>query len=120
MSKSICLTNMKTIYHFLSATDANWRNSIYVECSVCKAKAKVPGCGDFLFVPDEDGTPLLLPIWYAEIFSARVIDKSECLGLISNARFEDLFHKWLRTMAAEPSVCPLLDAAKKLHPPEKW
>lgn len=120
MDQSRCCSNIKVIHRFLTATDANWRNSIYIECSACKFGADQTTCGDFLFVPDEDGTPLLIPVHDAEILAATVIDKSECLGIVTNLRFENLFQKWFRTLSADTGVCPYLQAIKKLHPPEKW
>lgn len=120
MGESRCSSNIKTIHRFLNATDANWRNSIYVECTTCKFETDRQRCGDFLFVPDEDGTPLLLPTSDAEILAATIIDKSECLGLVSNLRFENLFQKWFRSLAYNTTSCPLLQAVKQLYPPEKW
>lgn len=120
MSESRCISNIKTIHQFLNATDANWRNSIYIECTACKFDADRQTCGDFLFVPDEDGTPLLLPVRDAEILAARSIDKSECLGLVSSLRFESLFQKWFRMMSSSADKCPYLQVVQKLHAPEKW
>ena len=56
-----CITDIKTIHQFLNLTGGNWRNSIYIECKVCKY-ARTEGCGDYLCVPDENGTPVLLPV----------------------------------------------------------
>lgn len=120
MGESRCRSHIKVIHRFLTATDANWRNSIYIECSCCKFDADVQSCGDFLFVPGEDGTPLLLPVSDAAVLAARLIDKSECLGLVTNLRFENLFHKWFQSLSPETGSCPYLQAIKKLHAPAEW
>ncbi|MEG0541817.1 MAG: hypothetical protein RR461_03075 [Angelakisella sp.] len=120
MGESRCRSNIRLIHRFLNATDANWRNSIYIECAVCKFGIDQTTCGDFLFAPDEDGTPLLIPVCDAEILAATVIDKSECLGIVTNLRFENLFGKWFRGLGTDHGLCPYLQAIKKLHPPEKW
>lgn len=120
MGESRCTSNIKTVHRFLNATDANWRNSFYIECTTCKFGADPKCCDGFLFVPDEDGTPLLLPVHDAELLAARPIDKSECLGLVTNLRFESLFQKWFRSLSTDHNACPYLQAVKKLYAPEKW
>ena len=120
MGESRCASNIKTIHRFLTVTDANWRSSIYIECSCCKFDADAQSCGDFLFAPDEDGTPLLLPVRDAAILAARPIDKSECLGIVTNLRFEALFHKWFQSLSPKADGCPYLQAIKTLHAPEQW
>ena len=117
MEKKHCVSNIETIRRFLNATEGNWRNTLYIECSVCKYGGE---CRDHLFVPDEDGTPLLLPVSDVELLIGRLVDKSECLGLVSNARFAALFHKWMQRLASDPAACPFLQADKLLNAPEDW
>jgi len=106
MEKQRCKTHVRVLHGFLNSVRGNWRNSIFIECSVCR-------CGncereDFLFAPAEDGTPLLLPVSDAEIVFGRMIDKSECLDIVSNARFEDLFCLYLKKFRETEPSCPLL------------
>lgn len=117
MEKKRCVSNIETIRRFLNATEGNWRSSLYIECSVCKFGGD---CRDHLFVPDEDGTPLLLPVSDVELLIGGPVDKSECLGLLSNARFSELFHKWMQRLASDSAVCPFLQVGKLLHSPENW
>ena len=54
-----CLTAPKVLMAFLNATGGNWRNSLYVDCRVCRlGRCDNP---DFLYVPGEDGGVILLP-----------------------------------------------------------
>lgn len=117
MEKTRCVSNIETIRRFLNATEGNWRNTLYIECSTCKYGGD---CQDRLFVPDADGTPLLLPVSDVELLIGGIVDKSECLGLLSNARFAELFQKWMKRMGSDPAMCPFLQAEKMLHAPENW
>lgn len=101
---------VKPIQHFRELTDENWRNSFYIACTACRFE-KPDGCGDFLFVPDETGRPLLLPVHLAkEAFEQ--IDWSECLGRMSNLMFCELYRRWLCSRAAAQDECPLLGCAE--------
>lgn len=117
MDKKRCVSNLETIRRFLNACDGNWRNALYIECSTCKYDAS---CCDLLFVPDEDGTPLLLPVADVELMVGEVLDKTDCLGLMTNLRFAELFRKWFQRLSTDPAVCPFLQAEKALHAPENW
>jgi len=82
-----CQTAPKILMAFLNATGGNWRNSLYVDCRVCRiGRCDHP---DFLYVPDEDGGVILLPVRDAEIVFGRMMDMSECLNVISNAQLSD-------------------------------
>ncbi|MDR1630762.1 MAG: hypothetical protein LBS36_11235 [Oscillospiraceae bacterium] len=106
MNKPRCKTDIRVLHGFLNATGGNWRNSVHIECNVCR----YPPCDrqDFLFAPAEDGTPLLMPADDAEIVFGRMIDKSECLGMVSNARFQELFALFLKKYTGADPACPLL------------
>lgn len=104
-AKSRCRSDIQLIHAFLDATGGNWRSSLYVECHCKYGKTD---CADFLYTPDEAGRPILLPCRDAEILFARVLDKSECLGIISNLCFKELFSAWLSLRAPDPSLCPFL------------
>ena len=69
---------------------------MYIECRVCKFPRSpvCANCADFLCIPGEHGEPVMLPVQEADIIFHRLIDKSECLLVISNVVFRDLsFHK---------------------------
>jgi hypothetical protein len=91
---------------FLNATGGNWRNSLYIDCRVCR----VGRCDhpDFLYVPDENGGVIILPVRDAEIVFGRMMDKSECLNVISNAQFADLFAQYLKRFEGGEYPCALL------------
>ena len=117
MEKQRCKTHIRVLHGFLNSVRGNWRNSVYVECSVCRHG----GCGreDFLYAPAEDGTPLLLPVPDAEIVFGRLMDKSECLGTVSNARFEDLFCLYLKKLKSG-GQCPLLTVWAEQSKPDEF
>ena len=119
MSQSKCKSNIKTLHAFLNATKGNWRNSLYIECSICKYE-KTDWCEDHLFAADSDGTPLLIPVSDANIVFARIADKSECLGIIKNVRFTDLFSQWFSDVCNNVNECPLVQVEKILGSPKNW
>lgn len=114
MNKNKCKTDIQTIHSFLYSAQGNWRNSLYVDCSLCKF-CKEENCGNFLFVPAFDGTPILLPVFDAAIITGRPIDKSECLGIISNSKFYELFSLWFKLNIDIDEPCPFLQVAKHIH-----
>ena len=101
-----CQTAPKVLMAFLNATGGNWRNSLYIDCRVCR----LGRCGnpDFLYAPDENGGVIMLPVRDAEIVFGRMMDKSECLNVISNAQFNDLFAQYLKRFEGGESPCALL------------
>ena len=101
-----CQTAPKVLMAFLNATGGNWRNSLYVDCRVCRlGRCDDP---DFLYVPDENGGVIMLPVRDAEIVFGRMMDMSECLGVVSNAQFTDLFAQYLKRFDGEDCACVLL------------
>ena len=100
-----CITDIKTIHRFLTLTEGNWRNSIYIECKTCKYEPH-EGCGDYLCVPDENGAPVLLPVSDAKVLFTKYIDPSECLLWISHNRFLAIYRAWDRRHCAEQDKCP--------------
>lgn len=107
--RSRCYGDIRLIHAFLNATGGNWRSSLYIECHCKYGKQE---CADFLFAPDEVGRPILLPCRDAEILFARVLDKSECLGILSNLVFHELFRAWFDFYAPDPTQCPFLQLLK--------
>lgn len=104
---SNCITDIKTIHRFLTLTEGNWRNSIYIECKTCKY-APHGGCADYLCIPDENGTPVLLPVSDAKVLFTKYIDPSECLLWISHNRFLEIYRGWNRKHCTEQDKCPFL------------
>ncbi len=119
---SRCKTSIKIIHSFLNATGGNWRNAAYIECRCCKYEKTdlCTGVQDLLYVPDADGTPLLLPVADAEILFARRLDKSECLLELSNLRFQELFRRYIAQYCDDKAHCPLLTICEKQSEPESW
>lgn len=105
MGNARCKSDIALIHAFLDATQGNWRKSLYIECHCKYGKQE---CRDFLYTPDAEGCPLLLPCCDAEILFARHLDKSECLGVISNLCFHELFTSWFDSRVTDPSTCPFL------------
>lgn len=104
-------SDVKVISAFLKNSCDNWRNAMYIECSVCKYH-KESGCGDFLFIPEATGRPVLLPLHDAELLFG-LIDKSECLAIQSNVVFEQVYNQWFKKHCTEHSdQCPLLFCSK--------
>ncbi|MBQ3179322.1 MAG: hypothetical protein IJB52_16005 [Clostridia bacterium] len=102
---SNCITDIKTIHRFLTLTEGNWRNSIYIECKTCKYEPH-EGCGDYLCVPDENGAPVLLPVSDAKVLFTKYIDPSDCLLWIRHNRFLAIYRAWDRRHCAEQDKCP--------------
>ena len=50
----------------------------------------------------------MLPVRDAEIVFGRMMDKSECLGVVSNAQFNDLFAQYLKRFDGGKFPCALL------------
>ncbi|MFI3326491.1 MAG: hypothetical protein R3Y35_10010 [Clostridia bacterium] len=114
-----CKSNIKTINDFLNSTKVNWRNSVYIECNICKY-TKDYYCQDFLFSPNKDGTPIIIPVSDIEVITSRIVDKSECLSVISNIKFQDLYSFWFEQFILSDKVCPYKNIVKQLGKPENW
>ena len=107
-----CYTNYTNIGKFISNVNGNWRNSIYVTCSVCKAK-KEACCDDLMVSFDANGVPTIILVTDANYIFGTIIDKSECLCEMSNARFKYLFENHFeKNIDSESGVCPYLQMAK--------
>lgn len=104
MESSVSVT-LKTIAVFMEAAQGNYRNALYVRCSVC-LYSRESHCGDFLFIAGHDGIPILFPVYDAEQFFGHNIDCSECIGNISNQDFLRLYHKWIQLNTSTDNVCP--------------
>jgi hypothetical protein len=114
MENNHCIAPPSVIKAFLENIDDNWRNTFYIECGGCNYE-KEKHCGDFLFVPAVTGQPILLPVHDAELLFDRLMDKSECLGVMGTLRFCELYGKHLsRAQSAPEGRCPLLHEISQL------
>ena len=118
MEKQRCKTHIRVLHGFLNSVRSNWRNSVFIECAVCHFGR----CDqeDFLYAPAEDGTPLFLPVSDADIIFGRMIDKSECLGTVSNERFKDLFSLYFKKYKGSGSSCPFLQVCTEQSKPDEF
>ena len=107
-----CYTDYTNIGKFISNINGNWRNSIYVTCSVCKSE-KQSCCDDMLVSFDTDGIPTVIAVTDANFIFATVIDKSECLCEMSNGRFICLFEGMIKKHTSPEKGCPLLQLSKR-------
>lgn len=109
-----CYTHYMNIGKFISNVNGNWRNSIYITCSVCKFE-KQECCDDLLVSFDSDGIPTFIAVTDANFIFATIVDKSECLVEISNGKCQCLFENLIRKNVAENGKCPLLELTKKYN-----
>ena len=113
------ISNIPTIRDFLNESDANWRNSVYIECHQKCALA----CGDnkdFLYTPGVNGVPIIVPVCDMELLFGRRLDKTECLTEFSVPRFSSLYGNWLEHCAPIKEKCRLMQAVQALNAPEDW
>lgn len=104
-------SSYKNISNFVENVGKNWRNSIYVTCSVCKNE-KQHCCDDILVSFNSMGVPTCVTVTDANYIYATIIDKSECLLEMSNARFLCLFEEVIRRFTKPERGCPLLQMTK--------
>lgn len=104
-------TNYTNITNFIRNVDGNWRNSIYITCSVCKYE-KQTCCDDLLVSFDSWGVPTFISVADANNIFKTIIDKSECILEMSNGRFVCLFEKLIKRYTTAKKGCPLLQMKK--------
>lgn len=104
-------TNYTTITNFIRNVGGNWRNSIYVTCSVCKNK-KQSCCDDLLVSFDSWGIPAFITVSDANQIFKTIIDKSECILEMSNGRCTCLFEELIKRYTVPEKGCPLLQLTK--------
>lgn len=107
-----CITHYENVGDFISNINGNWRNSVYITCSVCTYEKK-ECCGDLLVSFDSDGNPVLITINDANYIFATVADKSECLCEMSNAKFICIFDNFIKSHTSQDKGCPLLQLIQK-------
>ena len=76
MEQSRCNADAKHIRHFLDICDGNWHSCIYVRCVSCKTPGYCNG-PHFLYHPDENGSPCILPMADARMLFTNVTDLRE-------------------------------------------
>lgn len=116
MNKSF--THYANIGKFISNINGNWRNSVYITCSICRFE-KQNCCEDILASFDGDGIPTLITVNDANYIFATVVDKTECLAEISNAKFSCLFDLFLRKNTVDEKGCPFLQLSKNSNLPDE-
>lgn len=117
--KTKCCTDIKVIHSFLNATGGNWREAIYVECSVCKHNHGSI-CDDFLVTFDPTAAPVILPVRDAEILFGRYIDKSECADVLCNATFLSIYSKYVKVKTVGYDGCPMMALWLVANEKEEW
>lgn len=95
-----CHTHNGYLSKFIENINGNWRNSVYITCSVCRFQ-KESDCGDMLASFDEDGIPTIIMAADANFLFDTIVDKSDCLCEISNAKFYCLFENLFKKYADE-------------------
>lgn len=112
-----CYTHYHNISRFIDNINDSWRNSIYVTCSVCKHE-KQECCDDLLISFDADGLPTIIMAKDANFVFGTVMDKSECLCEMSNAKFKCLFNEfYIKHTDEKNPLCPLLQIVKRENSP---
>lgn len=85
----------KHIRRFLDNCDGNWHNCIHVACPSCRPPKNCHESG-FLFHPDGNAAPLLLPLSAAEpLFSCR-LEPDECLLSIKMSKFLSMYRNYIQ------------------------
>lgn len=101
-------TRYDNLENFISNINGNWRNSIYITCSICKYDRQ-ECCDDCMVSFDNEGRPAVIGVVDANYIFGTVIDKSECLAEMSNAKFKCLFENYFNEKTSdEDSLCPFL------------
>lgn len=109
----ILYTDPKVIGSFLSLCDSNWHNCCFVHCNTCRYPKRCDHA-DFLFVTDQAGKPLLLPLSDAVILFAERPEAEECILSMTLHQFLVVYHFWLTSLPQESESC-LIDTLLKLQ-----
>lgn len=94
----------RTIARFFEATEGNYRNAFYVSCNPHCSKEQ---CGDFLFIPDFDCRPIIVPVSDLEIFLESGIDKTDCACIINIHCFLRFYQRWFTEIISDSRCCPI-------------
>ena len=115
METTHCLADAKHIRRFLDACDGNWHRCTYINCANCRAKNPCKETG-FLFCPDCRAIPLVLPLSDANVLFACRPESEECLTLLKDSAFLDMYAEFLKEQKIISPDCPcraLLDIQNK-------
>lgn len=104
-------TSIENIGNFIDNSKDNRRNCIYITCSVCKHN-RLPCCEDILVNFNENGNPAFMMVSDANHIFSTIIDKSECICEMSNAKFRCLFENYINEYTNAEKGCPFLQLAK--------
>ena len=105
MEQSRCNADAKHIRHFLDICDGNWHSCIYVRCVSCKTPGYCNG-PHFLYHPDENGSPCILPMADARMLFSRIPEPTECLSAITLEQFQSLYGLYFAKEALTDKPCP--------------
>ncbi|WP_089982932.1 hypothetical protein [Clostridium sp. C105KSO13] len=107
METTHCSADAKHIRRFLNTCDGNWHSCIYVSCTFCQT----PGLckeRDFLFLPDEEGIPSILPISDAKFLFSRIPEPMECLSVLTVAQFLSMYQQFFKQRQFSSNGCPCM------------
>ena len=102
----ILYSDPKLIGQFLSLCGSNWHMCSYVICKNCGYK-KACESPDFLFVLNETGLPVILPVVDAAILFSAHPDAEECLLTLSITQFCVLYENLLKKKEIPADECPV-------------
>ena len=85
--------------------DGNWHSCIYVRCVSCKTPGYCNG-PHFLYHPDENGSPCVLPMADARMLFSRIPEPTECLSAITLEQFQSLYGLYFAKEALTDKPCP--------------
>ena len=99
------------IDRFIKCIQKNWRNSVYITCSVCRYR-KEKNCDDLLMTFDFSGKPIFITVHDANILFNTIIDKSECAAEISNVKTLCFMNSFIKENTSVKEGCPFLQLIK--------
>ena len=110
--KTKCLTDAKVLCQFLTLCRGNWHSCIYVRCRHC-LKEQPCDSPDFLYLLDDKGLPIILPLADAEIIFPRIPEPEECQSVLTNTQFRDLYWAYLEAEKIPTTDCPRTHFVKR-------
>ena len=81
------------LYAFLQASRGNWRNAIWIECKFSLYKNQQ--CDEYLLAADRTGAPLVFSVEQFRRLTGDTPVKDECIAVLSEQAFEELYSSWL-------------------------
>lgn len=111
METTHCTADAKHIRHFLNACDGSWHNCILVDCINCQYPGLCKDAG-FLFCPDPEAVPCILPLSDARILFPRCPEPDECLSAMIVTQFLTMYKEFLKQQHFPSSYCPCMALLK--------